>query len=99
MEGPMSALVRRLSVCVVGSWIVIAMIATGAAQAPVINAVVEHRAVGGGLSREIQASVERGTTGWIGYRVPILRPRDRRLNSSGSCCGRCRLEPPTELVV
>jgi len=95
----MKAAARRLSACVVGSSIVIAMIATGAAQAPVINAVVEHRVVAGGLTREVQALVQRGTTGWIGYRVPVLRARDVRLNTSASCCGRCRLEPPTELVV
>ena len=95
----MSAVARRLSVCLAGSSIVLAMISTGAAQAPVINAAVEHRSVASGLAREIQAIVQRGTTEWIGYRVPMLRGRDWRLNTSASCCGRCRLEPPTELVV
>jgi hypothetical protein len=95
----MRAAARRFSACLVGSAIVIATISTGAAQAPVINATVEHRAVANGLAREIQAVVQRGMTGWVGYRVPMLRGRDWRLNTSASCCGRCRLEPPTELVV
>jgi hypothetical protein len=95
----MKAVARRVSAYVVGTSIVIAMMSTAAAQAPVINAVVEHRAVAGGLTREVQAVVQRGSTAWIGYRVPMLRSRDWRLNTSASCCGRCRLEPPSELVV
>lgn len=79
--------------------IVTALLTMGAAQAPVINAVVEHRAVANGLAREIQAIAEQGRTVWVGYRVPIVRSRGDRLNSTQTCCGRCRLEPPTELVM
>jgi len=67
-------------------------------QAPVVNAVVEHRAVANGLAREVEAIAQQGRTVWVGYRVPIARPRGERLNDAG-CCSRCRLEPPTELVM
>lgn len=70
-----------------------------AAQAPVVNAVVEHRAVANGLAREIQAIAQQGRTVWVGYRVPIVRSRGDRLNSTQTCCGRCRLEPATDLVM
>jgi hypothetical protein len=69
------------------------------AQAPIINAVVEHRAVANGLAREVQAIAQQGRTVWVGYRVPMARSRGDRLNVSDTCCGRCRLEPPTELIV
>jgi hypothetical protein len=69
-------------------------------QAPVINAVVEHRSIASGtLAREVQAIAQRGGTAWLGYRVDILRGRGTRLDSSSTCCGRCRLQPPTDLVV
>jgi hypothetical protein len=68
-------------------------------QAPVINAVVEHRAVPNGLAREIEAITQQGRTVWVGYRVPIARSRGERLNPTGTCCGRCRLEPATDLVM
>jgi hypothetical protein len=71
----------------------------GAAQAPVVNAVVEHRAVPNGLAREIQAIAEQGRAVWVGYRVPIARSRGDRLNSTQTCCGRCRLEPAADLVM
>jgi hypothetical protein len=80
----------------------IGLVATGiflGAQAPIINAVVEHRAVANGLAREIQAISQQGRTVWVAYRVPMLRSRGDRLNVSETCCGRCRLEPPTDLVL
>jgi hypothetical protein len=70
-----------------------------ARQAPVINAVVEHRQVANGLARDVQAVAQRGATAWIGYRVEIVRRRNARLDYSPTCCGRCRLQPPTDLVV
>jgi len=70
-----------------------------AAQAPIVNAVVEHRAVSNGLAREIEAIAQQGRTVWVGYRVPIVRSRGDGLRSTGTCCGRCRLEPPTDLVM
>lgn len=70
-----------------------------AVQAPVVNAVVEHRSVSSTLAREVDAVAQRGTAAWIGYRVPIVRPRQGRLTSTGSCCERCRLEPATDLIV
>ena len=51
-------------------------------QAPVINAVVEHRAVSNGLAREVQAIAQQGRTVWVGYRVPIARSRDGQLNAT-----------------
>jgi len=90
----------RRSTGLLGAAAVVAAIATpGAAQAPVINAVVEHRAVANGLAREIQAITQQGRTVWVGYRVPIVRPRGDRFNSTPTCCGRCRLEPATDLVM
>jgi len=69
------------------------------AQAPIINAVVEHRSATRPLAQEIDAVAQRGTAAWIGYRVPILAGGSGSLRSSPTCCGRCRLEPPTDLVV
>ena len=69
------------------------------AQPPVVNAKVETRSAAQGLAREVQAITDRGTATWLGYRVPIARRGNARFDSSGNCCGRCRLEPPTELVV
>jgi hypothetical protein len=68
------------------------------AQAPVVTARVERRAATGGLAREIQSAVDRGASTWIGYSVPLLPRTDGALRSEW-CCGRCRLEPPTALVV
>jgi hypothetical protein len=82
--------------------IAVGLVAAGillGAQAPIVNAVVEHRAVANGLVREMQAISQQGRTVWVGYRVPMGRARGDRLNTSETCCGRCRLEPPTELIV
>lgn len=79
--------------------IVAALLTMGAAQAPIVNAVPEHRSVSNGLAREIQAIAEQGRAVWVGYRVPIARSRGEGLRSTGTCCGRCRLEPPTDLIV
>jgi len=70
-----------------------------AAQAPVINAKVERRQAAQSIQREVQAVADRGTASWVGYRVPIARLGSTSLRFSDSCCGRCRLEPPTDLVV
>jgi hypothetical protein len=78
---------------------VAALLTMGAVQAPVVNAVVEHRSVANGLAGEIQAIAQQGRTVWVGYRVPIVRSRGERLNSTQTCCGRCRLEPATDLVM
>ena len=82
--------------------LVAALAAGGSAalgQAPVVNARVERRSVAQGLAREVAAVIDRGTPAWIGYRVPIFRRADLRMSSADTCCGRCRLEPPTELAV
>ena len=69
------------------------------AQAPVINAQVERRQAAQSIEREVQAVADRGAASWVGYRVPIVRVGSTTLRTSDSCCGRCRLEPPTDLVV
>lgn len=67
------------------------------AQAPIVNAVVERRAASGDLARDIQTVADRGATAWIGYRVPLAK---RRLpDSFGGAGGRCRLEPPVDLLM
>jgi hypothetical protein len=76
-----------------------ALLTMGAVQAPVINAVVEHRAVANGLARELDAIAQQGRAVWVGYRVPMVRSRGDRLSTASTCCGRCRLEPPTDLVM
>jgi hypothetical protein len=68
------------------------------AQAPIINARVETRAVARTLQADVQAIADRGTAAWIGYRVPMVTPTGGRLELTGTR-GRCRLEPPTDLVV
>jgi hypothetical protein len=70
-----------------------------AAQGPVVNARVERRPAAQGVAREIQSVVARGAAAWVGYSVPLLRRTDGRLGVSDWWGGRCRLEPPTELVV
>jgi len=75
----------------------LAIAAPAAAQAPVINAKVEARAVAGTLAADIQATTDRGATAWIGYRVPMVT-RGGRLQFTWTHAT-CRLEPPTELVV
>jgi hypothetical protein len=70
-----------------------------AGQSPVINAVVEKRAASADFTRDIQSVASRPAAAWIGYRVPIQRRRDVSIQSYDGCCGRCRLAPPTDLVV
>ncbi|HVG73552.1 MAG TPA: HEAT repeat domain-containing protein [Vicinamibacterales bacterium] len=70
-----------------------------AAQSPVINAVVEKRTPSADFARDVQAIAGRTTPAWIGYRVPIQRRSDASMQGFESCCGRCRLAPPTDLVV
>jgi hypothetical protein len=70
-----------------------------AAQSPVVNAVVEKRAPSADFARDVQAVASRPTPAWIGYRVPIQRRREAPIQGFESCCGRCRLAPPTDLVV
>jgi hypothetical protein len=77
----------------------LAAAASGSAQAPVVNARVERLAATRGLAREIQAVADRGVAAWIGYRVPIFRRAGATFQTTETCCGRCRLEPPTELIV
>ena len=71
------------------------------AQAPIINAKVETRTATRGLAAEITAVADRGTAAWIGYRVPMTAKREtgEGPRSTGWCCSRCRLEPPTHLLV
>jgi hypothetical protein len=75
--------------------------AAASAQAPIINAKVETRAATRGLAAEIAAVADRGTAAWVGYRVPMTAKRmgGEGAQSTGWCCSRCRLEPPTHLVV
>lgn len=69
-----------------------------AAQSPIINARVETRAAARALAAEVQAVAERGVPAWVGYRVPMVVRATGRLQFTGSPA-RCRLEPPTDLVV
>ena len=69
------------------------------AQSPVINAVVERRSPSADFARDVQSVASRPAAAWIGYRVPIQRRRDVSIQSYENCCGRCRLAPPTDLVV
>ena len=69
------------------------------AQSPVVNAVVERRTPSADFARDVQAIASRTTPAWIGYRVPIQRRSDASLQAGEWCCGRCRLAPPTDLVV
>jgi hypothetical protein len=74
---------------------------TASAQSPIVNARVETRAATRGLAAEIAAVADRGTAAWIGYRVPmnVHRTAGEGAKSTSWCCSRCRLEPPTHLVV
>jgi hypothetical protein len=65
----------------------------------IVNAVVERRAAGQDVAREIEAVGMRGTPAWIGYRVPITKDRAGAMRNAATCCGRCRLEPPADLLV
>ena len=69
------------------------------AQSPVVNAVVERRTPSADFARDVQSIAGRPTAAWIGYRVPIQRRREVSIQTGDSCCGRCRLAPPTDLVV
>jgi len=69
------------------------------AQSPVVNAVVEKRTPSADFARDVQTIAARTTAAWIGYRVPIQRRSDAPMQGFESCCGRCRLAPPTDLVV
>ena len=69
------------------------------AQSPVVNAVVEKRTPSADFARDVQTVASRPTPAWIGYRVPIQRRSDASMQGFESCCGRCRLAPPTDLVV
>jgi hypothetical protein len=69
-----------------------------AAQAPVVNAKVERRAAPASIAREVQAITAQGAAAWIGYRVPMIQRANTTLRVTDTR-GRCRLEPPTELVV
>lgn len=85
---------RRLTACVV-------LAAAGPlfAQSPVVNAVVERRTPSADFARDIRTAADRQVPAWIGYRVPIARRPDGPLQAVDWCCGRCRLAPPTDLVV
>ena len=69
------------------------------AQSPVVNAVVERRTPSADFARDVQNVAGRPASAWIGYRVPIQRRRDVSIQGYDGCCGRCRLAPPTDLVV
>jgi hypothetical protein len=69
------------------------------AQSPVVNAVVEKRTPSADFARDVQTIAARTTAAWIGYGVPIQRRSDAPMQGFESCCGRCRLAPPTDLVV
>jgi HEAT repeats len=47
----------------------------------------------------VRSAVAGGAATWIGYRVPIAKRERATMSNGDSCCGRCRLEPPSELVV
>lgn len=64
-----------------------------------VNARVETRSAATGLEPAVRAVLADKTTGWIAYRVPVARRSAGTISSTGSCCGRCRLEPPAELTV
>ena len=72
---------------------------SASAQSPVVNASVEKRTPSADLARDVQSVANRPAAAWIGYRVPIQRRRDVSIQSYDGCCGRCRLAPPTDLVV
>ena len=69
------------------------------AQAPVVNAVVEKRTPSTDFARDVQAVAGRPAAAWIGYRVPIVRRPNAAMQTTETCCGRCRLAPSTDLVV
>jgi hypothetical protein len=90
-----------------GALVLAGLAAAAAGQAPagsdriagIVNATVERRAPAQGLAREVEAIATRGGAAWIGYRVPIAPRETGQLTASGTCCGRCRLAPPADLLV
>jgi hypothetical protein len=64
----------------------------------IVNAIVERRIAGGQLAREIDAVANRGAAAWVGYRVDIARRTTGALGPA-TIGGRCRLEPPTDLLI
>ena len=83
----------------VAAVLVLAAAASLAAQSPVVNAVVERHTPSADFGRDVQAIASGTTPAWIGYRVPIQRRGDTAPEAGDWCCGRCRLAPPTDLVV
>lgn len=79
--------------------VLLAAVTSLSAQSPVVNAVVERRTPSADFARDVQSVASRPAAAWIGYRVPIQRRRDVSIQTGDSCCGRCRLAPPTDLVV
>lgn len=76
----------------------IALAVPAFAQSPVINARVETRQPTRTLAEEVQAVADRNVPIWVGYRVPMIGRTFDSLQYTGTR-GRCRLEPPAELVV
>lgn len=70
-----------------------------AGQAGLVNARIETRSAAAGLEPAVRAALAGGTTAWIGYRVPLARRSGGTISTTDTCCGRCRLEPPAELLV
>jgi hypothetical protein len=92
--------VRRAAWCqALAGVLAAAVVTTVAAQAPVVNALVRHRTASGSTARDVQTIAQEGIAAWVGYRVPIVASRGTQLRDTGNCCGRCRLEPSTELIV
>lgn len=79
--------------------VLLASVVSLIAQAPVVNAVVEKRAPSADFARDVQAVAGRPASAWIGYRVPIARRPNAAMQTTETCCGRCRLAPSTDLVV
>ena len=74
-------------------------VASAAAQAPIVNAIVKHRPATTSIARDVQTVAQEGIAAWVGYKVPIVPSRGTQLRDTGTCCGRCRLEPATDLIV
>lgn len=88
-----------ISFCVCVSLWAGVTVSAAAAQAPVVNAKVDRQSAPQSIARELQAIADRGGAAWVGYRVPMIRPANASIRAGETCCGRCRLEPPTDLVV
>jgi len=70
-----------------------------AAQTGLVNARIESRSAAAGLEPAVRTVLASRSTTWIGYRVPMHRRDRATISGTGTCCGRCRLDPPTELLV